>query len=171
MVSGVPVAQQAMMIMMMSDSSQEALHAFLHTSEYTRMYLRTPKFPGGACPQTLLEWTACRAAMFSASANDIAPPRCKKLCTALLDIHSGTSSTWSSGIHNYIYLKGTHAGTAPSGMGGAARGIIDTAVLLALEMIHNEVSLSKQQTANLSWTHYYFFYCPILFCRNLIFFL
>ena len=54
MVSSVPAAQQAMMILMMSLFSQEALCAAL----YLRMCLRTPeiiKISWGACPQTPLE--------------------------------------------------------------------------------------------------------------------
>ena len=79
-VSSVPVA---MMIMMMA-SSQEALCASLHVyaSECTRMHLRKPKkFPGRASLQTPDPPTMndCRTAMFSTSANDIAPKQ-KRAC-------------------------------------------------------------------------------------------
>ena len=76
MVSPVPVAQQVMMIMMMSLFSSA-----LCFSVCLRMYqnapqkhLKLPKFPRGACPLTSLEWKDCRVPTLSTSANDIATP-------------------------------------------------------------------------------------------------
>ena len=62
MVSSVPVAQQAMMIMMMSLFSKSSV-CF---SVCLRMHQNAPNFPGGACPSPL-RVNDCRAAMFSTS--------------------------------------------------------------------------------------------------------
>ena len=59
------------------DSSQEALCAPLYASECTRMHLRTPsitKMSCGSMPPDPPRVNGCWAAMFSTSANDIAPP-------------------------------------------------------------------------------------------------
>ena len=74
MVSSVPVAQQAMMIMMMRLFSRSSL-CF---SVCLGMHLRTPKSPkflGGSMPPDPLRVNSCRVAMLSTPANEIAPPR------------------------------------------------------------------------------------------------
>ena len=85
MVFSVPVAQQSMMIMMNFFSRSSVCFSLC-----LRMHLRTSKIPkiswGNHTPRppTL---NSCRVAMFSTSANDIAPPD-RKLCTALITPNS-----------------------------------------------------------------------------------
>ena len=49
----------------------ETLCASLYAPECASEHLKSSKFPGGACPQTSLEW---RAAMLTTLPNDIGPP-------------------------------------------------------------------------------------------------
>ena len=85
MISSVPVAQQAMVIIM---KLCVVLCMPQNAPECTSEHLKLPKFPGEACPQTP-RVNDCRAAMFSTSANDIAPPDGKSYarpCRCHLDV-------------------------------------------------------------------------------------
>ena len=75
--SSVPVAQQSN-----DDYDDETLLKKLcallcvlqNASKCTLEHIKSQKFLGGACPQTPPTVNGCRGAMFSTSANDIAPP-------------------------------------------------------------------------------------------------
>ena len=78
MVSSVPVAQQAVMIMMMSLFSRSSV-CF---SVCLRVHLNAPKInkiSWGSMPPDPPTVNDCRAAMFSTSANEIAPPQMVKV--------------------------------------------------------------------------------------------
>ena len=90
MVSSVPVARQVIMIN--KEANNELIKKLCVFSICLRMHLRTLNISWGSMPPDSPRVKDCRAAMFSTSANDIAPPDGKSYvrpCTHTYKVSQG----------------------------------------------------------------------------------